>query len=78
MDDRRFDTLVLFYINSLIWQPEERAAVSELLSHVCYRRLLALVRFQDRILVSRKTVYRVLKQQGWFVHMSVVTVSCSP
>jgi len=38
-----------------------------------YRRLWALVRFQDRIIVNRKAVYRVLKQRGWFVHQRVVT-----
>lgn len=38
-----------------------------------YRRLWALLRFQDRIIVNRKAVYRVLKQQGWFVHQRVVT-----
>lgn len=38
-----------------------------------YRRLWALLRFQDRIVVNRKAVYRVLKQQGWFVHQREVT-----
>ena len=38
-----------------------------------YRRLWALLRFQDRIIVNRKAVYRVLKQHGWFVYQRVVT-----
>lgn len=38
-----------------------------------YRRLWALLRFQDRIVVNRKAVYRVLKQKGWFVHQRVST-----
>jgi putative transposase len=33
-----------------------------------YRRLWVLLRFRDGIVVNRKAVYRVLKQQGWFVH----------
>lgn len=38
-----------------------------------YRRLWALMRFQDRIVLNRKAVYRVLKQQGWFVHQRIAT-----
>jgi hypothetical protein len=26
------------------------------------------LRFRDQIVGNRKAVYRVLKQQGWFVH----------
>ena len=38
-----------------------------------YRRLWALLRFQDGLVVNRKAVYRVLKQKGWFVHQRVST-----
>jgi len=31
------------------------------------------MRFQDRIVLNRKAVYRVLKQQGWFVHQRIAT-----
>jgi putative transposase len=33
-----------------------------------YRRLWAVLRYRDRIVVNRKVVYRVVKEQGWFVH----------
>jgi len=33
-----------------------------------YRRLWALLRFRDGLLVNRKTVYRILKLRGWFCH----------
>jgi putative transposase len=33
-----------------------------------YRRLWVLLRCQDRMVVNRKAVYRVLKHKGWFVH----------
>ena len=33
-----------------------------------YRRLRALLRFRDGLLVNRKTVYRILKLKGWFCH----------
>jgi putative transposase len=39
-----------------------------------YRRLWVQLRFQDQIVVNRKTVHRVLKQQGWCVHQRVVTL----
>lgn len=38
-----------------------------------YRRLWALLRVQEGIVVNRKAVYRVLKQNGWFVHQRVST-----
>lgn len=38
-----------------------------------YRRLWALLRFQDGLIINRKAVYRVLKQKGWFVHQRVST-----
>jgi len=31
------------------------------------------LRYRDQITVNRKAVYRVLKQQGWFVHQRIVT-----
>lgn len=37
------------------------------------RRLWVQLRFRDQIVVNRKAVYRVLKQQGWFVHQRVAT-----
>jgi putative transposase len=33
-----------------------------------YRRLWALLRFRDGLLVNRKAVYRILKLKGWFCH----------
>lgn len=36
------------------------------------RRIWVQRRFRDRLLVNRKAVYRVLKQQGWFVHQRIV------
>ena len=33
-----------------------------------YRRLWALLRFRDGLLVNRKTVYRILRLKGWFCH----------
>ena len=33
-----------------------------------YRRLWVQLRCRDRLVVNRKAVYLVLKQQGWFVH----------
>ena len=38
-----------------------------------YRRLWVLLRFRDGIVVNRKAVYRVLKQQRWFVHQRATT-----
>ncbi|MBS0180930.1 MAG: IS3 family transposase [Nitrospira sp.] len=38
-----------------------------------YRRLWALLRFQDGIVVNRKAIYRVLKQKRWCVHQRVTT-----
>jgi len=33
-----------------------------------YRRLWAILRFRDGLLVTRKTVYRILKVKGWLCH----------
>jgi len=33
-----------------------------------YRRLWALLRFRDGLLVNRKAVYRILRHKGWFCH----------
>lgn len=33
-----------------------------------YRRLWALLRVRDGLLVNRKAVYRMLKLKGWFCH----------
>jgi len=33
-----------------------------------YRRLWAILRFRDGLLVNRMTVYRILKVKGWFCH----------
>jgi putative transposase len=33
-----------------------------------YRRLWALLRHRDGLLVNRKTVYRILRLKGWFCH----------
>lgn len=38
-----------------------------------YRRLWALLRFKDKRQINRKTVYRILKQRGWFVTQRVAT-----
>ena len=38
-----------------------------------YRRLWVQLRFRDGLVVNRKTVYRVLQHQGWFVHQRVAT-----
>jgi putative transposase len=38
-----------------------------------YRRLWALLRFGEGVLVNRKAVYRVLKLKRWFVHQRVAT-----
>ena len=38
-----------------------------------YRRLWAMVRMRDGILVNRKVVYRIVKEQGWFVHQRSAT-----
>lgn len=38
-----------------------------------YRRLWALLRFHEGVLVNRKAVYRVLALQGWFVHQRRTT-----
>ena len=38
-----------------------------------YRRLWALLRFRDGVRVNRKTVYRILRLKGWFVHQRQVT-----
>lgn len=38
-----------------------------------YRRLWVPRRCRDRLVVNRKAVYRVLQQQGWFVHQRVAT-----
>jgi len=38
-----------------------------------YRRLWAWLRFRDGWKINRKTVYRVLKIQGWFVHQRQAT-----
>ena len=38
-----------------------------------YRRLQVLLRYQGRMIVNRKAVYRVLKQKRWFVHQRVTT-----
>ena len=38
-----------------------------------YRRLWAMVRLRDGILVNRKVVYRIVKEQGWFVHQRSTT-----
>ena len=38
-----------------------------------YRRLWALLRFAEGLLVNRKAVYRVLKTKRWFCHQRQVT-----
>ena len=38
-----------------------------------YRRLWALLRFRDHLVVNRKAIYRVLNQHRWFVHQRVAT-----
>lgn len=38
-----------------------------------YRRIWALLRFREGVVVSRKTVYCVLKRRGWFVHQRQTT-----
>lgn len=38
-----------------------------------YRRLWALLRYGDGLAIHRKTVYRILKLQGWLVHQRRVT-----
>jgi putative transposase len=38
-----------------------------------YRRIWALLRFRDGILVNRKAVYRILKRRGWLVHQRPCT-----
>ncbi len=38
-----------------------------------YRRLWVLLRFREGIIVNRKAVYRVLKQQRWGVHQRTTT-----
>ncbi|MBX3325339.1 MAG: IS3 family transposase [Nitrospira sp.] len=38
-----------------------------------YRRLWVQLRFRDGIVINRKAVYRVLKQQGWLVHQRLST-----
>jgi len=38
-----------------------------------YRRLWVQLRFRDGLVVNRKAVYRVLKQQGWLVHQRGTT-----
>jgi len=38
-----------------------------------YRKLWALLRFSDRLVVNLKAVYRILKAKRWFVHQRTVT-----
>jgi len=38
-----------------------------------YRRLWALLRFRDGVVVNRKAVYRVLTQKRWLVHQRLCT-----
>ena len=38
-----------------------------------YRRLWALLRHREKVLVNRKVVYRLLQAKGWLVHQRVVT-----
>ena len=38
-----------------------------------YRRIWALLRYRDGILVNRKAVYRVLREKGWFVNQRATT-----
>jgi putative transposase len=38
-----------------------------------YRRLWALLRFQEGLRINRKAVYRVLVLKGWFVHQRRTT-----
>ncbi len=38
-----------------------------------YRRIWALLRFREGILVNRKAVYRILKRRGWLVHQRPCT-----
>jgi putative transposase len=38
-----------------------------------YRRLWGQLRYRDHIMVNLKAVYRVLKEQRWFVHQRVAT-----
>jgi putative transposase len=38
-----------------------------------YRRIWALLRFRDGVVVNRKAVYRVLKQKRWLVHQRPCT-----
>ena len=33
-----------------------------------YRRLWAILRFSDGLLINKKTVYRILKLNNWFCH----------
>jgi putative transposase len=38
-----------------------------------YRRLWALLRYREGLVVNRKAVYRILKCKGWLVHQRLVT-----
>jgi putative transposase len=38
-----------------------------------YRRIWALLRFREGLVVNRKAVYRVLKRRGWLVHQRPCT-----
>ena len=38
-----------------------------------YRRIWAMLRFRECVRVNRKTVYRILRLRGWFVHQRRVT-----
>jgi len=38
-----------------------------------YRRLWALLRFREGVRVTPKTVYRICRLQGWFVHQRATT-----
>ncbi|MBI4001697.1 MAG: IS3 family transposase [Nitrospira defluvii] len=38
-----------------------------------YRRLRVLLRVHEGLVVNRKAVYRVLKQQRWFVYQRSAT-----
>jgi putative transposase len=63
--------------------PRARSGESKLLKRMAelvvlhptfgYRRLWAILRYRDRIVVNRKTVYRIVKEQGWFVHQRLST-----
>lgn len=38
-----------------------------------YRMIAAVLRFEHRLVVNRKAVYRIVTRKGWFVHQRQVT-----